>query len=97
MKKSKIGFAFLTFALFGASSLFANKITLTNNENSESKEYDSIQKALDAIPTDSGDYTISLEPGTYEEVLYYNGGATIKLSGQSSEKYGSDVLIAEAH
>ncbi len=97
MKKSKIGFAFLTFALFGASSLFANKITLTNNENSESKEYDSIQKALDAIPTDSGDYTISLEPGTYEEVLYYNGGATIKLSGQSSEKYGSDVLIAEAN
>lgn len=97
LKKIKFGFALATLALFGASSLFANKITLTNNADSSSNEYESIQKALDAIPAEGGDYTISLEPGTYEEVLFYRGAASIKLSGQSTEKYGADVVISEAN
>ncbi len=89
MKKIKFGFALASLALVGASA-FANKITL------DGKEFPSIQGALDSI-SGPGAYSIALEPGTYSEVLYYKGPADIKISGKSSKKYGSDVLISESN
>lgn len=89
MKKSKFGFALASIALLGASA-FANKITMNGTE------YAKIQDALDAIK-DAGSYNITLEPGTYKEVLYYKGAADIKISGKSAEKYGKDVVISEVN
>lgn len=54
--------------------------------------YDTIQEALDAIK-DSGSYTIKLPVGTYEEMLFYTGSATITIEGTGTATYGSDVVI----
>lgn len=58
-------------------------------------KYDSIKLALAAIPADSNDtFVIKLTKGTYEENgLSYNGSATIKISGETTTKYGADVII----
>lgn len=79
-------------ALFAASG--APKVTVYGKGSEAS--FDTIQAAMDSIK-DGGEYTISLPKGTYKEVLYYNGPATIKLSGQTAEKYGKDVIITEAN
>ena len=58
--------------------------------------YDTIAAALAAIPSsgDTGTYKIVLQPGTYNEnYLNYNGTATVKISGNTSKTYGSDVII----
>ena len=56
-------------------------------------EYPTIQSALNAI-TGSGEYTIKLPKGTYSEnYLHYTGAATVKISGDTAEKYGADVII----
>ncbi|MFI6624638.1 pectinesterase family protein [Streptomyces sp. NPDC050528] len=34
-----------------------------------SGDYDTVQGAIDALPTDGGAYTISIEPGTYHETI----------------------------
>jgi pectinesterase len=78
-------------ALFAASA--APKVTLSG-PGAEKTSFDTIQAAIDSVNGD-GEYTISLPKGTYTEVLYYNGPATIKLSGETSAKYGSDVIIQE--
>ncbi len=80
-------------AVFAASA--APKVTITGSD-AKSAEFDTIQAAIDSVK-DGGEYTISLPKGEYKEVLYYNGPATIRLSGQSSEKYGKDVVIYEAN
>lgn len=39
-------------------------------------------------------YTITLQPGTYNENgLSYNGSATVIIKGNTSEKYGANVII----
>lgn len=58
--------------------------------------YDTIAAALAAIPAsgDTSTYKIKLQPGTYNEnYLNYNGSATVKISGNTSKTYGSDVII----
>lgn len=79
-------------SLFAAS---ANGISMTGPDGA-AKSYDTIQAALNDVKS-AGDYTIKLEKGTYEEALYYNGPATITISGNTSAKYGSDVVIAKAN
>ena len=59
-------------------------------------EYASIKEALAAVPTteDTSTYVITLPKGTYEENgLAYNGTATVKISGNTDTKYGTDVII----
>lgn len=58
--------------------------------------YESITAAFAAIPKDSTDtYTITLGKGTYEEIgLTYDGSATIRMVGDTTTKYGADVIIA---
>lgn len=58
--------------------------------------YETIKAAIAKIPTsgDTGTYTIKLAKGTYNEnALEYNGSATIKISGDTTTKYGADVII----
>ncbi|MDE6736870.1 MAG: Ig-like domain-containing protein, partial [Treponemataceae bacterium] len=71
-----------------------NEITdITLTGPSGSTTHSTIQAALDAI-TDSGDYTIKLPKGTYNEnYLHYTGAATVKISGDTTEQYGADVII----
>ncbi|MDE7213749.1 MAG: InlB B-repeat-containing protein, partial [Anaeroplasmataceae bacterium] len=58
-------------------------------------EYATLAAAFAAIPTNSTDmYTIILGKGTYNENgLMYKGSATIRISGSTDAKYGSDVII----
>lgn len=88
----------LTTILLTAGAFFAAnaapKVTISGKGADAS--FDTIQAAIDSVK-DDGEYTINLPKGTYKEVLYYNGPATIKLSGQTTEKYGKDVIISEAN
>ncbi len=106
MKKSKIG---RLAALLAASSLlFAGFFTSCKSDDDEGEDstvskitmngtaYETIAAALAAIPTtgDTSTYKIVLQPGTYNEnYLNYNGSATVKISGNTSKTYGSDVII----
>ncbi len=58
-------------------------------------KYESIKKALEAVPANSTEtFTITVEKGTYEENgLAYNGSATIHIKGNTTTKYGADVII----
>ncbi|MBQ0050591.1 MAG: hypothetical protein KBT11_00835 [Treponema sp.] len=90
----------ITAGLLVGLSLFAvsaaPKVKLSEN-GGKAKAYKSIQAALDAIGTKAGEFTIELPKGTYEEVLYYNGPATITLSGKGKAAFGKDVVIAAAN
>ncbi|MBE6349763.1 MAG: hypothetical protein E7062_03290 [Spirochaetaceae bacterium] len=56
--------------------------------------FDKIQAALDAIGWSQGEYTILIEKGTYKEnFINYTGPATITFKGNTSTKYGADVII----
>ncbi len=81
------------FALATVSAKTSAKISLSGAGGE--KTFDTIQAALDSIGSGAGSYTIKLAKGTYEEVLYYNGAADITISGDSSAKYGKDVIIAK--
>lgn len=56
--------------------------------------YDSIQAALDAAASASGDCVITLTAATYKENgLKYSGSNNLKISGLGSAEYGKDVVI----
>jgi len=67
-------------------------ITLYDASNKAST-FSTIQAALNSIK-DDGEYKIVLPKGTYKETfINYNGGATIKIVGDTTTKYGKDVII----
>lgn len=68
----------------------AGKITLTDKSGKE-KTFNTISDALKAAKNES---RIVLPKGTYNEVLYYNGTASITISGDTDAAFGSDVIIA---
>ena len=92
MKKSIFGAAAAIAILGGVAS--AQGVTMSGDGGEQ--KFGSIQSALDAIK-DGGQYTITLAPGTYKEVLYYNGPATIRISGDTKARRGADVVISEAN
>ena len=57
--------------------------------------YETLEKAFASISTTSGNYVITLTKGTYNiaKGLAYKGAATIKIMGDTTTKYGSDVVI----
>lgn len=85
--------AVILASLSALMAFSAPKVTMTDPA-SQKKQYDTIQSALNAIKGE-GEYTILLPEGTYEEVLYYKGPATVILSGQTKSKFGSNVVIAK--
>lgn len=80
----------------GSPSLETPTSNITLTDSNSQNSYETIQAALGAIPTGgtTGTYTITLQPGTYNENgLTYNGSATVIIKGNTSEKYGADVII----
>lgn len=72
-----------------------SKITVYNGITGSSKkgEYDTVTAALAACGS-SGDFRIVLPKGTYNENgLTYNGSGTIRICGDTTTKYGADVVI----
>ena len=82
--------------LTGFQSLSAAEVTLSGT-GTDPRNFATIQQALDAIGSGEGSFTIKIPKGTYEEVLYYNGAADITLSGDTTARYGADVVIAKAN
>ena len=64
-------------------------------EVGEGKTYTTVQSALDKLMADSvtGTATVKVAPGTYEEMIFYTGSATVILEGTGTAAYGSDVII----
>ena len=58
-------------------------------------DYPTIQAALDKIMNDktTDAVTVKIAPGTYEEMLFYTGSATVTLEGTGTAAYGADVII----
>ncbi|MBQ7158782.1 MAG: Ig-like domain-containing protein [Treponema sp.] len=63
------------------------------------KTYTTVQSALDKIMTDkmTGGVVVKIEPGTYEEFVFYTGSATVFLEGTGTAKYGTDVVIKQSN
>lgn len=77
----------------GAVSLVADSDTTT-------KLYDgnSVQAALEVLMNDTyksstDSFTIKVASGTYNEMLFYTGSASISIEGTGTAEYGKDVLI----
>lgn len=91
----KIGAVILAAGCAFAVSAASPAVTMTGPDG-KANQYKTIQAALDAA-SGKGEYTVKLPKGTYEEVLYYNGEATVVLSGDTKAEYGKDVVIAKAN
>ena len=86
---SKSSFVFTT----RAAKTISTTITVDGSQNS-SADFRSIQSALRAIgKDDAGSYTIKVAKGTYHELLYFNGKADVKISGDTTTKHGADVIV----
>ena len=61
-------------------------------------EYSKIKDALAAIPStaeESDTYTLTLVPATYQEnAIRYAGKASLVIEGNTTEEFGSDVIVA---
>ena len=86
--KDKASWKFTTRAAVSASST----ITVDGKEDSTAN-FRTVHGALLAIGSNSGDYTIEVAPGTYREVVHFNGTANITIKGTGSEARGADTVI----
>ncbi len=78
----------------------AGAVTLVADSNPATKLYEgtSVQEALEVLMNDTykastDSFTISVASGTYNEMLFYTGSATINIVGTGTAQYGTDVLI----
>lgn len=58
--------------------------------SSDSADFRTVQGAFQAVSEDS---TITVEKGTYREILLYTKSYNIKLVGETATEYGKDVVI----
>lgn len=84
-----------------AKPTVSTAITVNNSQTATDKTFRSVQSALLAIGSNSGTYTVTIEPGTYYEPLYFDGTATVILHGDSTKDYSkgaeADVIISHAN
>lgn len=78
----------------------AGTVTLVADSNTATNLYEgtSVQAALEVLMNDTykastDSFTIKVAKGTYEEMLFYTGSASITIVGGGSADYGTDVLI----
>lgn len=76
-----------TFTVRSEKPASSSSITVGS---SDSADYRTVQGAFKAVTEDS---TITVEKGTYREILYYSKSYDIKLVGDTKTEYGSDVII----
>ena len=86
--KDKASWKFTTRAAVSASST----ITVDGKEDSTAN-FRTIHGALLAIGAATGDYTIEVAPGTYREIIHFNGTANITITGTGSAARGADTVI----
>ena len=69
--------------------------TVTTFSVGAGKTYTTVQSALEKIMADKMTDTVKVEvdPGTYEEFVFYTGSATVILEGQGTAEFGTDVVI----
>ena len=69
--------------------------TVTTLSVGAGKTYTTVQSALDKIMADNltGTVKVEVDPGTYEEFVFYTGSATVILEGQGTAEFGTDVVI----
>jgi pectate lyase/uncharacterized protein YjdB len=75
-----------------ASPALNATITVDGSQTSTA-DFRTVQGALLAIASNTGDYTINIAKGTYTELIHYKGSANVTLVGQGTAKYGADVVI----
>ena len=71
------------FSTRAAKTASANMI-VNNSQSASTQDFRTIQGALKAIGTSAGDYTITVEPGVYRELLYFGGTANVTIKGNST-------------
>ena len=86
--KDKASWKFTVRAAVSASST----ITVDGKEDSTAN-FRTVHGALLAIGSNSGDYTIEVAPGTYHEIVHFNGSANITIKGTGSKARGADTVI----
>jgi len=79
----------------------AGAVTLVADSDTTTKLYDgtSVQEALEVLMNDTyksstDSFTIKVAKGTYNEMLFYTGSASITIEGTGTAQYGTDVLIS---
>ena len=75
-----------------AAPTVSSTITVDGSESSTA-DFRTVHGALLAIGSATGDYTINIAPGTYRELVHFNGGANITLAGTGSNARGTDTVI----
>ncbi len=70
----------------------SSTITVDGSESSAAN-FRTVHGALLAIGASTGDYTINIVPGTYRELVHFNGAANITLAGTGSNARGTDTVI----
>ena len=82
----------------------AGAVTLVADSNTATNLYEgtSVQAALEVLMNDTykastDSFTIKVAKGTYNEMLFYTGSASIRIEGTGTSNYGTDVLITYAN
>lgn len=70
----------------------SSTITVDGSESSTA-DFRTVHGALLAIGASTGDYTINIAPGTYRELIHFNGAANITLAGTGTAARGTDTVI----
>jgi len=70
----------------------SSTITVDGSESSTA-DFRTVHGALLAIGASTGDYTINIAPGTYRELIHFNGAANITLAGTGTNARGTDTVI----
>jgi hypothetical protein len=66
-------------------------LTVDCDGTNTSADYRTVQGALCAT---TGTATITVEPGTYREIIFYKKGYKVTITGDTTATYGSDVIIS---
>ncbi len=90
-------FNFETETISAATTIYAKFAAVSKDTaiKMNGTEYATLAEAFAAIPATSTDtFVITIPKGNYSaEGLSYNGSATIKIKGNTTAKYGADVVI----
>lgn len=77
-----------------AAPMMTGKIISVDGKQTSTANFRTIQAALNYVAKNKLDgMTILIEPGIYRELLTFNADLDLTLKGNSSAKYGKDVVI----
>lgn len=68
-------------------------IKVNGDEADVTADFRTIYAAMYAARSVTGDVEIQVEPGTYNELLYYKGTANLTITGPADNQYGDNCVI----